>query len=96
MREQGKLYLRVVSPTGLLFAGDVAYAVFPGEEGSFAVYPRHAPIISALTAGKIAYSRDGKARDGEIAIEGGFLEVGNDIITVAAEAGQGAAETKTK
>lgn len=81
---ENRLHMRVVSPTGVIFDGAVEHATFPGAEGSFAVFPRHAPIISALGPGVIVYFTEG-GTERKLAIAGGFLEVDKDNIIVAAE-----------
>ena len=47
------LQIRIVSNTGTVYEGKVAHVTFPGEAGSFAVYPMHAPLISSLVKGDI-------------------------------------------
>jgi len=76
--------MTVLSPTGTLFDGEVAHANFPGEAGSFAVYPSHAPIISALKKGKIecCVSESDKR---VIEIQSGFVKVKADVISVCVE-----------
>ncbi|MDR1680377.1 MAG: hypothetical protein LBS12_01135 [Prevotellaceae bacterium] len=79
-----KIYIQVVSPKATLYEGELLYAVFPGHAGEFAVYPAHAPIISALTAGVIkCVIAEGKEET--LPINGGFAEVNNDRITVCVE-----------
>ena len=78
------VYIQVVSPKGILYEGSLQYAVFPGEMGEFAVFAAHAPIISALVKGAIkCVSTDGKEE--KLPINGGFVEVNNDKITVCVE-----------
>lgn len=78
------MHIEVLSPKGKLFSGMVKFAVLPGAEGPFAVYPMHAPIISELREGIVRCALTGD-NEKEIAIKGGFAEVSNDRITVTAE-----------
>lgn len=76
--------LRVISPTGNLFEGEVQRVLLPGAAAPFVVLRGHAPLISSLIAGKVSYiAADGK--DGEVAIEGGFVEVRDNNIVVCTE-----------
>lgn len=76
--------LRVISPIGNLFEGEVQRVLLPGTAAPFVVLRGHAPLISSLIAGKVCYTTtDGK--DGEVAIEGGFVEVRDNNIVVCTE-----------
>lgn len=78
------IHIEVLSPGGELFSGAVSFAVLPGVQGPFAVFPMHAPIISELREGVIrCVIREGNEKT--IGITGGFAEVRDDHITVAAE-----------
>ena len=77
------MYMTIASPEGILFEGNVESAKFPGASGAFMVLPKHAPIISALTDGRVTYSQSGNTS--EIAIQGGFVEANKDIISVCVE-----------
>lgn len=78
-----KIRIRIISPKGVIYQGETPHAVFPGVMGSFAVYPQHAPIISALAAGKIRYYAGQQERT--IDITSGFIEVKDDVVTVCVE-----------
>ena len=43
--------LKLVSPSGKLFEGDVESLVVPGENGEIGVLANHAPILAALQTG---------------------------------------------
>ena len=45
--------IEVITPEKTIFEGDVDAVQFPGIDGSFQILKGHAPIISALSAGKI-------------------------------------------
>ena len=75
--------MTIATPEGIVFEGQVESAKFPGASGAFMVLPRHAPLISALTVGKIFYTQEGETK--ELAIQGGFVEVKNNVISVCVE-----------
>ena len=49
--------------------------------GSFTILPHHAPVVSSLSAGKVAYVKaDGMEENFEI--KGGFIEMNNNHVSV--------------
>ena len=76
--------LRIISPQGALFEGEVQRVLLPGEKAPFVVLRSHAPLISSLTAGKIAYTTP-SGEVTEVAVNGGFVEVKDDTIVVCTE-----------
>ena len=77
--------LEILTPEKKLFSGEVYGVQMPGISGSFEVLDRHAPLISALKAGTVKVL---SALDKELAtyqVEGGFVEVLNNRVTVLLE-----------
>ena len=58
--------------------------LLPGEKAPFVVLRSHAPLISSLSEGRIAYTTP-SGEMAEIAISGGFVEVKNDSVVVCTE-----------
>ena len=79
-----RLNTKILSQTGTLFDGYVSHVTFPGEIGSFAVFPSHAPIISSLVKGTIICFQDNGEQQ-TIPVESGFVEVKADRIIVCVE-----------
>ena len=75
--------MTIATPEGIVFEGKVESAKFPGASGGFTVLPRHAALISALTAGTITYTQEGKPT--EVIIRGGFVEIKKDRLSVCVE-----------
>ena len=75
--------LRIVTPSRVLYTGEVASLRAPGSEGSFGVLARHAPMVATLDTGGMAFVEAGKRR--QLATSGGFVEVSQDGVTVLAE-----------
>jgi F-type H+-transporting ATPase subunit epsilon len=78
--KKSELQLNIISPEEKLFSGMVASVVIPGVQGSFGVYPDHAPFISPLQAGTIAYMENGAEKSLEV--QGGIVEVNDGVVTV--------------
>ena len=77
------LRLRIIAPDRLVYEGEVEFVTLPGTVGSFTVLDNHAPIISTLERGKIAYKdANGKA---DITVKSGFAEVQNNVLSVCVE-----------
>ena len=72
----------VVSPERIVFSGEVDSVAVPGAKGRFEILNNHAPIASALTAGKVVCS--GKETL-ELDILGGFVEVARNEVSVCVE-----------
>ena len=77
------LNVRILTPDGLLFEGEVESLTLPGVLGKFTVLDRHAPIISVLEAGKVVC----RTANGisEYDVTGGFVSVENNQISVCVE-----------
>lgn len=72
--------LEMISPTGVLFQGEVARVTLPGTVGSFTVLQDHASLLSTLAAGEIEYESQGEVK--KLAAEGGFVDVNNNRVVV--------------
>jgi F-type H+-transporting ATPase subunit epsilon len=83
-------HLEIVSPERKVFSGDVEFGVFPGTEGEMGILPRHAPLLSQLTAGEMKIVQNGVPS--YFALSGGFLEVKDNKVTIAAETCEAASE----
>ena len=70
------LSLEIVTPDGVKLTRAVEQLTAPGADGEFGVLPRHRPMLSALTAGIVTYSVDGKTES--VAIGPGFAEIVDD------------------
>ena len=77
------LNLRIVSPEKVEFEGMVDRVVVPGTSGEFEILVNHAPIISTLNSGRIAFF-DSEGEH-EVATTGGFVEVQKNNVNVCVE-----------
>lgn len=73
--------LEIISAHAVLFKGDAEAVTLPGALGSFTVLKNHAPIISVLTPGKVAY-RNPEGEENTIDIQGGIVDVANNVVSV--------------
>jgi F-type H+-transporting ATPase subunit epsilon len=77
--------LEILTPERKLFSGEVFGVQMPGISGSFEVLDKHAPLVSALKAGRLKVLRDKQNHTAAYDIQGGFVEVLNNKVTVLVE-----------
>ena len=80
-----KLELEVISPERVLFSGEVLRVTLPGEAGAFTILPRHAPIVSSLTAGEVVYVPSGGGERRQLAVAGGLVEMNGRRVSACVE-----------
>ncbi len=85
--------LEILTPERKLFSGDVYGVQLPGITGLFEVLDKHAPLVSALKAGKLKVLKDKSNHLAYYDIQSGFVEVINNKVTVLVE-GAVAADVK--
>jgi F-type H+-transporting ATPase subunit epsilon len=74
----------LVSPTKLVFSGDVTQVDISGVEGDFGVLAGHAPAVATLKPGILTVFGDGPPK--RFVVLGGFAEVSPTGLTVLADA----------
>lgn len=78
-----EMILDVISPERTLVHAAVEAVELPGTKGRFGVLLDHAPLISSLEKGVIAY-RNGEGTD-KVAISSGFVEVNDNHVVACVE-----------
>jgi len=75
------IQLSIVSPTGLIYSGDVQSVVLPGKDGEFGVLPHHSALVSSLSVGVIEIvQKDGSIE--AVAINWGHVKVNERAVDV--------------
>ena len=82
-----KLYCEVITPEKILYQGDVEMVIAPGTAGELGILPLHMPLITTLKVGELRLKHGDNKQD-YIAIDGGYLEVMEDKVTVLADAAE--------
>ena len=80
------LNLSVVTPSKLLYEGQVSATQIPLHDGLIGVLPGHAPLIGLLGFGPLTLT-DSLGRR-MFAIDGGFVEITPERVTVLANSGE--------
>ena len=77
------MFLEIISPDKKLFEGEIKSVSLPGSDGSLGILNNHAPMISALKAGKVKITDHAGTQS--FAIKGGVVEVLKNKVIVLAE-----------
>ena len=75
------MHISVLTPDRSVFDGEARSVKVPGSSGEFEVLDNHAPIVSALEAGRVVI-RGGNGDAIEFRIEKGFIEVLNNNVSL--------------
>lgn len=84
------LNLEIVTPEKRVLSEIVDAVTVPTARGEVGILQNHAPLISALRAGILSYSRSGTVE--RMVIAGGFLEVSQNNVSVLADTAERAEE----
>jgi len=81
----------LISPDRSLFDGDATGVVAPAFDGFVGVLPGHAPFLTLLGAGTLTITDRGATS--RFAVDGGILQVVDDVVRVVAERAEPVAAT---
>jgi F-type H+-transporting ATPase subunit epsilon len=76
--------LKLVTPEKVLFEQEVRSVSLPTTEGEITILPNHAPIVMMLKSGVATVTASDGVVD-DIAIAGGFIQVGSNMLTIMAD-----------
>jgi F-type H+-transporting ATPase subunit epsilon len=79
------IHVEVVSLTESVFSGDAEFVVLPGVMGELGIYPKHAPLITQIKPGEVRIKVPGQEEEQIVFVQGGFLEVQPDVVTVLSD-----------
>ncbi len=77
------LKVSVISPESVLFEGDVTSVIAPAFDGEVGILENHAPMMTLL--GKGSLRLDGAGGEKRFNIEGGFLQVVENMVRIVTE-----------
>ncbi|MFL6373639.1 MAG: F0F1 ATP synthase subunit epsilon [Pyrinomonadaceae bacterium] len=84
------LRLEIVTPEKRVLDAEVDSVTVPTASGEAGILPHHAPLVSALKPGILAYSA--KGHTDRVAVSSGFVEVNNDKVSVLVDTAETADE----
>jgi F-type H+-transporting ATPase subunit epsilon len=88
MAEQLKFEL--VTPHRKVVSEEVDEITATGTLGEFGILPGHAPFLTSLKIGELSYKKGGAVQ--YLAVNTGYFEVVNDVVTVLVDSSERASE----
>ena len=79
----GNLKVAIISPDRTVFEGEAEMVVAPAWDGEVGVLRGHAPMLVLLGAGEMRVTSAGNTQ--RFQVEGGFMQVADDVVTVLSE-----------
>ena len=79
------IHVDVVSAEESIYSGEAEFVVLPGVMGELGIYPKHTPLITQIKPGQVRIKIPGQAEETVVFVQGGFLEVQPDIVTVLSD-----------
>ncbi len=78
-----RLFLELVSPERQLVSAEVDEVYAPGSEGDLGILPGHTAFFCSLRPGEFRFNIGSEVE--YVAVDGGFLEVADNKVTVLAD-----------
>jgi F-type H+-transporting ATPase subunit epsilon len=78
------IHVDIVSAEGQVFSGEATRLFAPGSQGELGIYPRHAPLLTTLTAGEVRVEIEGQEEQ-SFFVGGGAMEIQPHLVTVLAD-----------
>lgn len=83
---QSEMLLEIVTPDKKVLEEKVHMLIVKGSEGELGILPNHIPLVTPLQVGPAIARSNGQDRI--VAVNGGFLEVRKDRVTILAESAE--------
>ena len=77
------LKVSLISPEALLFEGETESVIAPAFDGELGILTGHAPLMTLLGKGTLRIGAGGAGK--AFSIEGGFLQVVENVVRVVTE-----------
>ena len=77
------LTISLISPERTLYEGEATSIVAPAYDGELGVLTGHAPMMTLLGKGTLRVTRGTEER--RFTVEGGFLQVVDDVVRIVTE-----------
>jgi F-type H+-transporting ATPase subunit epsilon len=79
------IHVDVVSAEGSIYSGEAEFVVLPGVMGELGIYPKHTPLLTQIKPGAVRIKVPNEAEETLVFVQGGFLEVQPNVVTVLAD-----------
>ncbi len=90
MAEQPKVMrVNIVTPDGLVYDHHASMVVVKTTTGDMGIMANHEPIVAPLMIGEVRVKRtDNPGHEDEIAVNGGFMEVSDNVASIVADSAE--------
>jgi F-type H+-transporting ATPase subunit epsilon len=78
------IHIDIVSAEGQIFSGEASMVFVPGSQGELGIAPRHAPLLTTLSAGEVRVQTEDQDEQ-VFYVGGGALEIQPHLVTVLAD-----------
>ncbi|RZI46539.1 FoF1 ATP synthase subunit delta/epsilon [Candidatus Finniella inopinata] len=75
--------LKVITPGGVFYQGDVTQVIVPATEGPMGILPHHASIIASLIRGEIDIQIS-ESDNKTLAIQSGYVKMTDNVCMILA------------
>jgi F-type H+-transporting ATPase subunit epsilon len=79
------IHVDVVSAEEQIYSGEAEFVILPGVMGELGIYPRHTPLFTQIKPGSVRIKPANSVTEELVFVQGGFLEVQPDVVTVLAD-----------
>jgi F-type H+-transporting ATPase subunit epsilon len=79
------IHVDVVSAEESIYSGEAEFVVLPGVVGELGIYPKHTPLLTQIKPGAVRIKVPGQEEETLVFVQGGFLEVQPNVVTVLAD-----------
>jgi len=79
------IHVDVVSAEEQIFSGEAEFVILPGIMGELGIYPRHTQLLTQIKPGALRIKLPGQDQEELVFVQGGFLEVQPQRVTVLAD-----------
>ena len=79
------IHVDVVSAEESIYSGDAEFVVLPVIMGELGIYPKHTPLVTQIKPGVVRIKVPGQAEEQIVYVQGGFLEIQPDVVTVLSD-----------
>lgn len=83
-----KLTVSIVTPDGVVYERRAKLVVAKTTNGALGILPKHAPIIVPLEIEEVCIERESKDETDYIAVNGGILEVRDNVVSIIADSAE--------
>lgn len=90
-----QLEVDLVDTEGTIWSGTAHQLTAPASDGEVGILPGHTPLLAVLGTGQVRITVDGEAQRRWV-VDGGFLSVDDDQVTVVVDAAEAAASGPTR